>query len=98
MNSAFSSQASETVRAINTGTNIAAGSAKQGAEIQLTGIDKSAGLENGANQLNFDGRIEAASINQAASTGAAHLRMMSTVVTRFSRDMDRRLVEMKPKY
>ena len=98
MNSAFSNQASETIGAINAGTNIAAGSAKQGAEIQLTGINKSAGLEKQANQLNFEGRIEAAYINQAASTEAAHLRMMSTVVTGFFRDMDRRLEEMKPKY
>ena len=98
MNSAFSNQAAETIGAINAGTNIAAGSAKQGAEIQLTGINKSAGLEKQANQLNFEGRIEAASINQAASTEAAHLRMMSTVVTGFFRDMDRRLEEMKPKY
>lgn len=98
MNSAFEQQASETIGAINAGTNIAANSAKQGAGIQLTGINKSAGLENQANQLNFEGRIEAAEINQTAATQAAHLRMMSTVVTGFFRDMDRRLEEMKPKY
>ena len=51
-----------------------------------------------ANQLNFEGRIEAAAINQTAATEAAHLRMMSTVVSGFFRDMDRRLEEMKPKY
>ncbi len=98
MNSAFSKQASETVGAIDAGTNVAASSAKQGAGIQLTGIDKSAGLEKQANQLNFEGRIEAANINQTAATEAAHLRMMSTVVTGFFRDMDRRIEEMKPKY
>jgi len=55
-------------------------------------------MEKQANQLNFDGRIEAASINQNAATQAAHLRMMSTVVTGFFCDMDRRFEEMKPKY
>ncbi len=65
---------------------------------KLTGINQSATLEKQSNQLNFEGRIEAASINQKASTEAAHLRMMSTVVTGFFRDMDRRLEEMKPKY
>ena len=98
MNSAFEQQASETIGAINAGTNIAANSAKQGAGIQLTGINKSAVMENQANQLNFEGRIEAAEINQTAATEAAHLRMMSTVVTGFFRDMDRRIEEMKPKY
>jgi hypothetical protein len=98
MNSAFNRQASETIGAVNAGSNIAADSAKQGAGIQLTGINKSAEMEKGANQLNFEGRIEAAEINQKAATEAAHLRMMSTVVTGFFRDMDRRLEEMKPKY
>jgi hypothetical protein len=98
MNSAFNRQATETVQAVNAGSNIAEGSAKQGAGIQITGINTSAGMEKQANQLNFDGRIEAASINQKASTEAAHMRMMSTVVTGFFRDMDRRLEEMKPKY
>ena len=51
-----------------------------------------------SNQLSFDGRTEAAAINQPAATEAARLRMVSTVVTRFFRDMDRRLEEMKPKY
>jgi hypothetical protein len=98
MNSAFNRQADETIGAVNAGTTIAAGSANKGAEIQITGINTSTGMEKQANQLNFDGRIEAASINQTASTEAAHLRMMSTVVTGFFRDMDRRLEEMKPKY
>lgn len=98
MNTAFNRQAAETIQAVNTGTNIAAGSAKQGAGIQISGINTSAGMEKQANQLNFDGRIEAAGINQKASTEAAHLRMMSTVVTGFFRDMDRRIEEMKPKY
>jgi len=98
MNSAFNRQASETIAAVGAGSNIAADSAKRGAGIQLTGINKSAEMEKGANQLNFDGRIEAATINQKASTEAAHLRMMSAVVSGFFRDMDRRLEEMKPKY
>jgi hypothetical protein len=98
MNSAFNRQAAETIGAINAGTTIAADSAKQGAGIQISGINTSAGMEKQANQLNFEGRIEAATINQKAATEAAHLRMMSTVVTGFFRDMDRRLEEMKPKY
>ncbi len=55
-------------------------------------------MEKQSNQLNFEGRIEAAAINQKAGSEAAHLRMMSTVVSGFFRDMDRRLEEMKPKY
>ena len=98
MNSAFNQQAKDTIGAVNAGTNIAAGSAKQGAGIQISGINKSAEMEKQANQLNFEGRIEAATINQKAATEAAQLRMMSTVVTGFFRDMDRRLEEMKPKY
>jgi hypothetical protein len=98
MNSAFNKQAAETVGAVGAGTNIAAGSAKQGAGIQISGINKSFEMEKQANQLNFEGRIEAAGINRQAATEAAQLRMMSTVVTGFFRDMDRRLEEMKPKY
>ncbi len=98
MNSAFNRQANETIGAVNAGTTIAADSSKQGAGIQISGINKSTELDKQANQLNFDGRIEAASINQKAATESAHLRMMSTVVTGFFRDMDRRIEEMKPKY
>ena len=98
MNSAFNRQAAETIGAVNAGTNIAAGSAKQGAGIQISGINTSAGMEKQANQLNFEGRMEAATINEKAATESAHLRMMSTVVTGFFRDMDRRIEEMKPKY
>jgi len=98
MNNAFNRQAAETIGAVNAGTAIAANSARQGAGIQISGINKSTELEKQANQLNFDGRMEAATINQKAATEAAHLRMMSTVVTGFFRDMDRRLEEMKPKY
>jgi len=98
MNNAFNRQAAETIGAVNAGTAIAANSAQQGAGIQISGINKSTELEKQANQLNFDGRMEAATINQKAATEAAHMRMMSTVVTGFFRDMDRRLEEMKPKY
>lgn len=98
INQALENQASQTVGAINAGTNIAASSAKQGAGIQMGGINQSAVLEKQSNQLNFEGRIESAAINQKSATEAAHLRMMSTVVSGFFRDMDRRLEEMKPKY
>jgi len=98
VNQALENQASQTVGAINAGTNIAASSAKQGAGINLGGINQSAVMEKQSNQLNFEGRIEAADINQKAGSEAAHLRMMSTVVSGFFRDMDRRLEEMKPKY
>ncbi len=98
MNSAFNRQANETIGAVNAGSHFAADSAKQSAGIQISGINKSTEMEKQANKLNFDGRIEAAGINQKAVTESAHLRMMSTVVTGFFRDMDRRLEEMKPKY
>ncbi|MGB7208410.1 MAG: hypothetical protein WBD27_07110 [Pyrinomonadaceae bacterium] len=38
-----------------------------------------------------------AGINQSSAMEAARLTMMSTVVTGFFRDMDRRIEEMKPK-
>ena len=98
INQALENQASQTVGAINAGTNIAASSAKQGAGINIGGINQSAVMEKQSNQLNFEGRIESAAINQKAASEAAHLRMMSTVVSGFFRDMDRRLEEMKPKY
>ncbi|HMM79234.1 MAG TPA: hypothetical protein PKC65_04340 [Pyrinomonadaceae bacterium] len=98
MNKALESQASSNIGAINQGSGIAAQSSRHGADIQLSGIRRSADIERSANQLNFEGRVEAASINQSAATEAARLRMISTVVTGFFRDMDRRLEEMKPKY
>jgi len=98
INKALEGQAAENVAAINQGSGIAASSSRQGAGIQLSGIRRSADIERGANQLNFDGRSEAATINQTAALEAARLRMVSTVVTGFFRDMDRRLEEMKPKY
>jgi len=98
INKALEGQASQNIAAINQGSGIASQSSRQGAGIQLSGIRRSTDIERGANQLNFEGRSEAASINQAAATEAARLRMVSTVVTGFFRDMDRRLEEMKPKY
>lgn len=98
INQALESQAAQSKSAFNIGSGIAASSSRQGAGIQLSGIRQSAGIERGANQLNFEGRLEAASINQTAATEAARLRMVSSVVTGFFRDMDRRLEEMKPKY
>lgn len=98
INRTYEAQASESIGAINRGSGIAEQSSRQGAGIQLSGIRRSAEMERGANLLNFEGRTEAASINQTAATEAARLRMVSTVVTGFFRDMDRRLEEMKPKY
>lgn len=98
INKALEGQASENIAAISRGTGIAAQSSRQGAGVQLSGIRRSAEMERIANHLNFEGRSEAASINQTAAMEAARLRMVSTVVTGFFRDMDRRLEEMKPKY
>jgi hypothetical protein len=98
INKAYEAQASQNIAAINRGNEIASSSGRQGAGIQLSGIRRSAETERAANYLNFEGRTEAASINQTAATEAARLRMVSTVVTGFFRDMDRRLEEMKPKY
>lgn len=98
INKALEGQASQNIAAVNQGSGIAASSSRQGAGIQLSGIRSSADIERGANQLNFEGRSEAATINQTAALEAARLRMVSTVVTGFFRDMDRRLEEMKPKY
>ena len=98
INRALETQASQSKSAFGIGSSIASSSSRQGAGIQLSGIRRSAGIERGANQLNFEGRIQSASINQASASEAARLRMMSTVTTGFFRDMDRRLEEMKPKY
>lgn len=98
INKAYDAQGSQNISAIYSGSGIAAHSSRQGAGIQLSGIRRSTDMEKVSNQLNFEGRTEAASINQTAATEAARLRMVSTVVTGFFRDMDRRLEEMKPKY
>ncbi len=98
MNSALSTQASQSIGAINTGSGISSRSSREGADIQRAGINQSATLERQSNQINFEGRMDAAGINQSSAMEAARLRMMSTVVTGFFRDMDRRIEEMKPKY
>lgn len=98
INQALKNQASQSKAAFGSGASIASATTRQGAGIQLSGIRGSAAIERTSNQLNFEGRTEAASINQTAATEAARLRMVSSVVTGFFRDMDRRLEEMKPKY
>lgn len=98
INKAYEAQSSQNIAAIDRGSGIAAQASRQGTGIQISGIRRSADMEKVANQLNFEGRTEAASINQTAATEAARLRMVSTVVSGFFRDMDRRLEEMKPKY
>ncbi len=98
INRAIESQASQSKQAFSVGSSIASSSSRQGASIQFSGIRRSAEIERSSNQLNFEGRTEAVSINQTAATEAARLRMVSSVVTGFFRDMDRRLEEMKPKY
>ena len=98
INSALETQASRTVAAVGAGSSISSRSSRDGAAIQISGIDRSAVLERRSNQANFEGRIEAAGINQGAASEAARLRMMSTVVSGFFRDMDRRIEEMKPRY
>lgn len=98
INRALESQSLQSKHAVNIGSSIASSSSRQGAGIQLAGIRRSAEIERGANQINFEGRTEAASINQTAAIEAARLRMVSSIVTGFFRDMDRRLEEMKPKY
>ncbi|MGH8552949.1 MAG: hypothetical protein ACRERS_06595, partial [Methylococcales bacterium] len=98
INAALGTQASQTIGAINTGSGISSRSSREGANIQLAGINRSADLERQSNTRNFEGRMDAAGINQGAALEAARLRMMSTVVSGFFRDMDRRIEEMKSKY
>lgn len=98
MEGSINQNADSTIAAINKGANISAGAAQQGAATQTAGINQAYGLEIKANDVTFAGRNEAAFINKTSAEEAAHLRMVSTVVTGFFRDMDRRLEEMKPKY
>ena len=98
LDASINQNADATIGAIQKGTAISAGAAKQGAAIQTTGINQAYSLELKANDVTFAGRNEAALINKTSAEEAAHLRMVSTVVTGFFRDMDRRLEEMKPKY
>ena len=98
INKAYEAQSSQNIAAIDRGSGIASQASREGTGIQLSGIRRSADMEKVANQLNFEGRTEAALVNQTAATEAARLRMVSTVVSGFFRDMDRRLEEMKPKY
>lgn len=53
------------------------------AGIQISGINRSAEMEKRVNQLNFEGRIEAAAINEKAAIKAAQLRMRFNGCTRF---------------
>ncbi|HRH41448.1 MAG TPA: hypothetical protein PKY82_07350 [Pyrinomonadaceae bacterium] len=96
--SSINQNADANISAINKGAAISAGAAQKGAAIQSGGIKQAYNLEMQANQVTLTGRNEAALISKNASEEAAHLRMVSTVVTGFFRDMDRRLEEMKPKY
>ena len=98
MESSINQNADSTIAAINKGAGLSAGAAKQGAATQIAGINQAYGLEIKANDVTFTGRNEAALISKTSAEEAAHLRMVSTVVTGFFRDMDRRLEEMKPKY
>ncbi|HRH40773.1 MAG TPA: hypothetical protein PKY82_03950 [Pyrinomonadaceae bacterium] len=98
METSINQNADANIAAINKGASISAGAAKQGAATQIGGINKGYNLEIKANEVTFAGRNEAALINKNSAEDAAHLRMVSTVVTGFFRDMDRRLEEMKPKY
>ncbi len=78
INKAYEGQASQNISAINQGSGIAKSSSRQGAGIQLSGIRRSADMEKVANQLNFEGRTEAASINQTAATEAARPKWTGT--------------------
>jgi hypothetical protein len=98
LDASINQNADATLQAIQKGTSISAGAAKQGAAIQTTGINQAYGLELKANDVTFAGRNEAALISKNSAEEASHLRMAATVVTGFFRDMDRRLEEMKPKY
>lgn len=98
MEASINQNADSTIAAINKGAGLSAGAAKQGAATQIGGINQAYGLEIKANDVTFAGRGEAALISKTSAEEAAHLRMVSTVVTGFFRDMDRRLEEMKPKY
>lgn len=98
MNMAIDRQGWNTISALDTGAQMSSGAVRAGAQVQLGGIERSASLDRSANQLNFEARVDAAGINRNAASEAAHLRMMSAVVSGFFRDMDRRLEEMKPKY
>lgn len=98
MESSINQNADATISAINKGSAISAGAAQSGAATQSAGINHAYNLDLKANRITFEGRNEAAIINKDSAESAAHLRMMSAVVTGFFRDMDRRLEEMKPKY
>lgn len=98
MEISINKNADANIAAIQKGAGISAGAAKQGAATQSAGINQAYNLEIKANDVSFAGRNEAALINKTSAEEAAHLRMVSSVVTGFFRDMDRRLEEMKPKY
>ncbi|MGC2234984.1 MAG: hypothetical protein WA584_02315 [Pyrinomonadaceae bacterium] len=98
METSINQNADSTIAAINKGAAVSAGAAQQGAATQTAGINQAYNLEIKANDVTFAGRNDAALISKTSAEEAAHLRMVSTVVTGFFRDMDRRLEEMKPKY
>jgi hypothetical protein len=84
MEGSINQNADANIAAINKGASISAGAAKQGAATQITGINQAYNLDIKANDVTFAGRNEAALINKNSAEEAAHLRMISTVVTGFS--------------
>jgi hypothetical protein len=81
------------VKSTNEGAGMAAGAAKHGAGIASGGVNKAYQLELKANEVQFTGTKDAASITRDAGFEAARDRQIGTIITSMSRDMSRRLEE-----
>lgn len=75
------------------GAGMAAGAAEHGAGIAKGGVNKAYQLELQANEVQFTGTKDAASITRDANFEAARDRQIGTIITSMSRDMSRRLEE-----
>jgi hypothetical protein len=92
------SQGVETMRAdsikgVNEGVGTAIGAANQGAGIASGGVNKAYQIELKANEVQFGGTRDAATISRDAGFEAAKDRQVGMILTSMSRDIARRLEE-----
>jgi hypothetical protein len=83
----------ESIKGVNEGVGTAIGAANQGAGIASGGVNKAYQIELKANEVQFGGTRDAATISRDAGFEAAKDRQVGMILTSMSRDIARRLEE-----
>jgi hypothetical protein len=83
----------DSIKGVNEGVGTAIGAANQGAGIASGGVNKAYQIELKANEVQFGGTRDAATISRDAGFEAAKDRQVGMILTSMSRDMARRLEE-----